>query len=153
MIDAVEELSNIAFKSEAGTCTVATDFAEHARDGFHPSQRSFADAARKGARDEGRFKDRIQSREHCVVQNPVANACFVYVTKFGVTDVEVGIRSMPVSLGYQISMECEDVALKVRFESEHVLFHTFAALELVPCPKERLGRDDAFVEMVVGFHV
>ncbi|TSA44306.1 hypothetical protein D4R49_00370 [bacterium] len=153
VINAVEEFSYVTLKRVSWLCAISAHGTKHVCEDLNAFVVSFADSARKGMCDIGRLKNRIQGGKHRVVQNTITNIRFVDMSELGVLDIKVGIWSMPITLCFQIPMQIKYVALKFFLECEHILLHTLAAFEFVPCAEERLRGDDFFKNVFVNFHI
>ena len=82
-----------------------------------------------------------------VVHEPVADACLVYVARFGVGDFEVGIGAVVIGARSQVAVEGEDVPHQVPCKLLHVCALALATDELFPGSEQVFDRDYIIVRM------
>ncbi len=133
MIHAVEELPNVTLEDEARARAVPPESPRTFFKPRNPLVGAVAHAAGKGGRDERFLEDRVQDRNHGVVQHPVPHRRFVDVPLLRVADVEALVRAVLVGLVFQLAVEAEDVLLKMPLEPHDIGLIPFSPLEGIPC--------------------
>ncbi len=109
--------------------------------------RSFIEAAGIGVGNEGAVEMGIEDAIDGVVQESVANSCFVDIAGLGVADTEMRVRTMTICACGEICMKRGDVFNEVILERLHVPILLLAAQELLPRVEQVVGGNDTVVRM------
>ncbi|PWB38580.1 MAG: hypothetical protein C3F02_02600 [Parcubacteria group bacterium] len=83
------------------------------------------------------FKKRLNSGEHCVMNNSIANCCFMNSPKLGVVDVKFNIIAVPIAMFFQLFMKTYYIILQREPKFLDIFLSFFATSKREPCVKKR----------------
>ena len=96
MMNAREELFNIAFKHPGCSCIVLGGFVCELPESIDCPMCSFVLAARIGIVNEESIEEWIQYAIDCTMHEAIAYGCLVDVARFGIVDAKCMVRAMPI---------------------------------------------------------
>lgn len=120
-------------------CIISTYFANHARNFFHTFMSSFADSAGVGVSDKSRLKYFIQCQKYRMMKHPVSRDCLMDPPQFRIMNPKSLVRSVLVGLALQLTIQIENVLLKVKFEFRNIWLVPLVRLEYLPRTKKCWG--------------
>ncbi len=124
MINSIKKFLNIAFKRKTWPRKIFALGANHSFYRQNAPMDAFVDTTGKRGRDKSFIKDRIQNSKNSVMQNAVANRCFMNVPHFRVANIKSRISLMLILFCRQVAMQLENVLFKLKFKRLHILFVT-----------------------------
>ena len=89
----------------------------------------------------------VQLAIESMVQQPVADACFMYVAWLGVGDFEMMISAVHVCFSLQLLVQSKDMVHQICLKLLHVLFAALTPYKLLPRFKQIFDGNDIFIGM------
>ena len=96
---------------------------------------------RERRRNKRFFKNGVDYREDCVMQNAIPHRRLVDMPLLGIGYVESGIRAVLVSFVLQLAVKLKNVFFESPLEPHYVGFSPLVSLESVPRGKEIFRRN------------
>jgi len=152
MIDAIEELPDVAFQNEARGGAVPGYRMRFIFENLHALVSAETDTTREGGPNKGFLEHWVDHRYDCVMQHPIPHGCFVDVPLLGVVDVETVIWPVSVRSAHEIPMQLKNVLLKMILKPLHVILVSFVSLERVPRGKEIFERRNTVECVFINLH-
>jgi hypothetical protein len=151
MINAGEKFLNIAFQNPALLGIIFGNFPAKITKAIYCFVRSFANSAGIGVKNEFPVKIWIQNPINGVMNQPVANAGFMNISRLRIINFERLITAVPISLIYQFLMERENIIRKMQRKFSHILSFPFSAQKFLPGNKQTFYGYDIIINMAKPF--
>jgi len=114
--------------------------------------RAEPDPTRERCRDKSFFKDWIQYRKYCMMQNAVADFGFVNMALLRIGNVKAVITPVAIGFVFQIPMELEKVLFDMPLEFNDIRLVSLIGLERFPCREKIFHRNYFSEKVAIGFH-
>lgn len=149
MIDAREELPDVTFQNPAGSSVVLACLVSENAEAIQGLVRPLPDPAGEGIADELSVKIQVQHSVNGVMDEAIADACFVDVSRLRVGNIEGLIAAVAVGSIDKVTMKCEDVIHETQAEFLHVELPPLAGQEFPPSFKQILNTYYLFKHMSI----
>ena len=132
MVYARKEFLYVAFQNPAGFRVIAACFICKRSESRKRFMRAFSDSARKRIGDEFPVEIWIEYTVYGVVQETVANTCFVNVSWLRVGDVEFLISAVAVGTISKVAVQHKEIVHEQKREFLYIRSSAFSAQEFPP---------------------
>ena len=132
MINIREKFPDVAFQNPAGARVVSTNLIRERAKSVDRSVRPFIISARIRISDKCLFKKWIKNSVNRVMQQPVANARFVNIPRFGIVDLERLITAVLVSIIGKIAVKQKNIIHQIERKFLHIFPASLPALKFLP---------------------
>jgi len=136
MVNAREELADIAFQDPDSFCVVAARLARETSEAIQRFIRSFSHSAGIGVGDECLVEKWVEFPVKCVVQQAVTDNGLVNVAGLRIAYIERSVRPMVIYVRNKIAMQENYIVHKSERKFLHVGSLLFPFNEFHPCLKE-----------------
>lgn len=96
MIDVIKKLSNVAFQYPAGFCVIVADFIRKRVKPVDCAMRPFINPIRIRIGDKAPVEEWTENPMYCVMEQAIANACFMYPPWFRIKNAKGIIPAMRI---------------------------------------------------------